>query len=276
MGNCRRGCKHVCKFLFATKAGLIITVVVTLTVLVAIIVPVAVIVTSDESEEDSGDSGGSSDDLTTTATTETTEISTTEEDPVDNFTMCEFTINEKVHRYDSECEGNEGDIVTHIDMYAAKREHEAFKIMIQVPETQDYLVSYTEFSFTDSEIVLYRATYEGVDDYTPDYIEEELELIQNNSNIPLTQAQNNVIWGVAKIPPDTEATKNISGQEKYTATVSIGEYDITLYLYVFDFEVPQEVHYFSQLNIGSNELDSDNDIAKWILLKHRFTNKSVS
>ena len=55
--------------------------------------------------------------------------------------------------------------------------------------------------------------------------------------------------------------------------------DIPITLRVFDFSIPSEIHYASQLNVSISDLiptGGDVDDAKTVLFEHRFTPKSVT
>lgn len=98
-----------------------------------------------------------------------------------------------------------------------------------------------------------------------------------SGSISLSDSQGAGIWLTVYVPEDAPA-----GEHSTTLTVTPSggsPVAIPVTLYVFDFSIPDEIHFASQLNIGVSDLIPDGgdvDDAKGLLFEHRFTPKSVT
>ena len=106
---------------------------------------------------------------------------------------------------------------------------------------------------------------------------EHLSVIGAADSVPVTDSQGSPIWLTVYVPKDAPAGEHTT---TLTLTPSGGTaVSIPITLTVFDFALPDEVHFASQLNISVSDLIPGNgsvDDAKTLLFEHRFTPKSVT
>jgi hypothetical protein len=84
------------------------------------------------------------------------------------------------------------------------------------------------------------------------------------------------VWVTVFVPRDASAGEHTT---QITVTPEGGAaLTIPLRLYVFDFDLPEEIHFHTQLNIDVSSLSSGRSVdeAKSLLFEHRFTPKSVT
>ncbi len=106
---------------------------------------------------------------------------------------------------------------------------------------------------------------------------ETLSPLSGGAAVTLDAAQPVPIWLTVYVPKDAppgdhETTLSLSGGAFGTVTVPVR-------LYVFDFELPDETHFATQLNVDVASLipeGGDTDDAKDLLWEHRLTPKSVT
>ncbi|MCA9714647.1 MAG: hypothetical protein KC468_08180, partial [Myxococcales bacterium] len=106
---------------------------------------------------------------------------------------------------------------------------------------------------------------------------EGLSPLPSGGAVALSDAQPVAIWLTVYVPPDAPA-----GEHETTLSLSgagIGAVDVPVRLYVFDFDLPAETHFATQLNVDIASLipgGGDTDDAKDLLWEHRLTPKSVT
>ena len=106
---------------------------------------------------------------------------------------------------------------------------------------------------------------------------EYLDPISASDAVSLSDAQGAGVWLTVYVPEDAPAGEHTT---TLTVTPSGGAaVSIPVTLYVFDFSIPEQVHFASQLNVSVSSLIPDGgsvDDAKNLLFEHRFTPKSVT
>ena len=239
--------------------GVIILLV--LIIVVSISLPLALRENSDS------DSDSETATTTTTATTAIDKTCNTTYTPCKdpNLSLCVIPLPEKI-TLGMRCP-EVGMCPDKLCIYAARGEFEAFKLLVNGGGSS-YLLGYTDIYSAHGTLDIFRADFEG-----DVGVEEGLYQIYNQTHIIVNQTTS--LWGIAKINYGVESTK--SQGERYTGQLIIGEEAIGIQLYVYDFELPREIHYFSQLNIKVKDLDPENTtMAHWNILKNRMTPKSCT
>ena len=106
---------------------------------------------------------------------------------------------------------------------------------------------------------------------------EELSPLSSGATVTLNEDQPEVIWLTVRVPDDTPA-----GEHHTTLQLQSddhGAVDIPITLYVFDFDLPTQTHFSTQLNIDVSSLipaGGATEDAKDLLFEHRMTPKSVT
>ncbi len=105
---------------------------------------------------------------------------------------------------------------------------------------------------------------------------ETLTPVTSGAQVTLRQDRGIPIWLTVFVPPGAPA-----GDHSTTITVSGAGQDITVpvSLYVFDFDLPPQASFATQLNVSVADLVPEGgtvDDAKTMLFEHRFTPKSVT
>ena len=106
---------------------------------------------------------------------------------------------------------------------------------------------------------------------------EQLAPIASGDSVELTTSAGTPVWLTVYVPPDAPA-----GDHEGTLTVARAgdaSVDVPVALHVYDFALPEEIHFATQLNISVGDLvpaDGTVDDAKTLLFEHRMTPKSVT
>eukprot|EP01059_Diplonema_ambulator_P002025 TRINITY_DN11662_c0_g2_i3.p1 TRINITY_DN11662_c0_g2~~TRINITY_DN11662_c0_g2_i3.p1 ORF type:complete len:651 (+),score=211.55 TRINITY_DN11662_c0_g2_i3:34-1953(+) len=85
-----------------------------------------------------------------------------------------------------------------------------------------------------------------------------------------------VLWITVYVPWSTTLVGDLKGQGKLRLTPpgSGTPFEIPIDLYVFNFQLPADLHYVNHMTLSlTGDVDSDEDIAKQILFDHRMTPK---
>ncbi len=155
-----------------------------------------------------------------------------------------------------------------IAMAAARSEREAAQLIIG-PGAGQVTVTVAPFAgLTGARVDVMEATF------TSGWAEGLVPRAAADS-IALDGARPTVIWFMVTVPADAAP-----GAHETTVTLggAGGDAVIPLRLTVFDFDLPREIHFRTQLNINVSSLVADGDVdsAKTMLFEHRFTPKSVT
>ena len=106
---------------------------------------------------------------------------------------------------------------------------------------------------------------------------ETLTPITSGDSLDLSLSAGTALWLTVYVPAEAPA-----GDHEGTLRLTFGDQapiDVPVHLYVFDFDLPQEIHFATQLNVSVADLvppDGDVDDAKAMLFEHRMTPKSVT
>ncbi|MCP4676303.1 MAG: hypothetical protein GY854_12485 [Deltaproteobacteria bacterium] len=157
-----------------------------------------------------------------------------------------------------------------ISISAARNEYEPFQILLG-PSAGEVSVSMELFSDLGQGHSVKMAEVGFEEGWS-----EQLTPIAQGGVISLTSSHSTPVWITVYIPEGAPA-----GSHHGNITVQNGDTQISIpvELYVFDFAIPSEIHYASQLNLGISELvppGGNVDDAKDMLFAHRFTPKSVT
>lgn len=150
---------------------------------------------------------------------------------------------------------------------AAANEYEPFQLVLN--GTGSVSVTFEGFTgISDSKALLYKAGFSGS-------MAESLTTISSGDEVNLTASSPTVLWFDNYIPSGASAGD-------YSATVvltsSSETVEIPVSLTVFDFELPEEIHYKSHMTVGMSSLKLDGDsgdceATKTNLYSHRFVVK---
>ena len=106
---------------------------------------------------------------------------------------------------------------------------------------------------------------------------EFLDPLSDSDAVSLSGDQGAGVWLTVYVPPSAPAGEHTT---TLTVTPSGGSaVEIPVTLYVFDFSIPEEVHFATQMNVSVSGLIPDGGSeqdAKDLLFEHRFTPKSVT
>jgi hypothetical protein len=159
---------------------------------------------------------------------------------------------------------------TGLSMSAARNEVEPVQLVVG-PSGGAVSVSVDEFPLlgADQRINLSMAEYR-------DGWAEGLAPLEPGEEVTLSNAHGTPIWVTVYVPRSAPA-----GEHETTIHVDTGSsvIEVPLRLYVFDFELPAETHFSTQLNVSISALIPEGgtvDDAKSMLFSHRLTPKSVT
>jgi hypothetical protein len=104
---------------------------------------------------------------------------------------------------------------------------------------------------------------------------ENLAPLASGGSVTLDAGQGVPLWITVHVPRSAPA-----GEHKTTLTLTSGSetVDVPITLYVFDFELPEPIHFATQLNVSIAQLagSGPEEAAKTLLFEHRMTPKSVT
>ncbi len=170
----------------------------------------------------------------------------------------------------------------HITLYAAANEFEPFQVVLWSASGGSCSVSPPDFGAGET-VTLHSVEYVSVT--TPSdsggstglWPDPLLPLAEGEA-LTLAAGENTPLWITVRIPEAT-APGDYSGT--LGVTVSGASYQIPVTLHVFDFALPREIHFDSQMNYshealgGGNSLDRVEEI-KTFFFEHRLTPVSVA
>ena len=153
-------------------------------------------------------------------------------------------------------------------MSAARNEHEPLQLLIG-PGSGSVSIEVAPFDDlgTKQRVGLTRVRYEGG---WAEYLDPL------DGEISVTDAQPQPVWLSVYVPDDAPAGDHVT---TITITPTGGSaITIPVRLRVFDFALPKEIHFATQLNVSVQSLlgDGSVDEAKTLLFEHRMTPKSVT
>ena len=157
-----------------------------------------------------------------------------------------------------------------LNMSAARNEFEPVQLILgPVSGKAAVTVDLFENLGNGQRITLAVAGYEqGISEYLNPTLQGATISLSSDSSVP--------VWITVYVPKDAPAGKHITTAHITKEGTTV---DVPITLTVFDFNIPDEIHFASQLNINISNLipegGSMND-AKNILFEHRFTPKSVT
>lgn len=107
-------------------------------------------------------------------------------------------------------------------------------------------------------------------------VEETLTPLAPSDAVDAAEDRGTPIWITVQVPRDASAGEH---ETQVTVTPEGGSaITFPLRVYVFDFDLPEEIHFATQLNIDVGSLASSRSVddTKTLLYEHRFTPKSVT
>eukprot|EP01156_Anaeramoeba_ignava_P020521 Anaeramoba_ignava/c16137_g1_i1.p1 GENE.c16137_g1_i1~~c16137_g1_i1.p1 ORF type:complete len:658 (+),score=155.99 c16137_g1_i1:2369-4342(+) len=148
-----------------------------------------------------------------------------------------------------------------ISFFAAKNEYEHFKLIIG-PGSGTYALSVQNFTSlgTDQKVQIRVASFDQTTGF-----EDTLTPVNSGETITLNPSLCTPIWITVYVP------KTATGKQTYYSTFSIGSTNLQMQLYVYDFSIPEDFHFRTQVNIG---VGSDAQMTE--LHDYRFTPKSAT
>eukprot|EP01079_Euglenida_sp_SAG-EU17-18_P002388 gene2388-509_t len=171
----------------------------------------------------------------------------------------------KVGRTESAPTGTNSELM----LSAARHEFEPVQVVI-APNTGSMTPILTVPTWPGARADMAVATfYDGTTD--------GLDPLASGSPVPLSSTDNTVLWLTFYIPDDASVPRGA-----YTHLLTLdgrpgGAINIPISMYVFDFTLPQDIHYKTHMNVGGISglsPNNDEDEAKDILHDHRWTAKA--
>ncbi len=104
---------------------------------------------------------------------------------------------------------------------------------------------------------------------------EHLTPLASGGTVDMASGRGTPVWITLQVPVDAPAGAH---ETTLRLTRSGTTVDVPVSLYVFDFEIPAEVGFASQMNVSVSDLVGGGSVddAKTLLIEHRFTPKSVT
>ncbi|MBN2803148.1 MAG: hypothetical protein JXR91_08640 [Deltaproteobacteria bacterium] len=212
-------------------------------------------------DKDSG-SNGSTD--TVPAVVESGEFTYTLSESTDGLTLWTTPVTNKLTTGSRPPESRSSGLT----LSAARNEFEPVQLVIG-PQKGDVTVSMDGFdNLVGQKIELAVAQYE-------DGWVEGLSSFNSGDTVSLNSNYGVPVWLTVYVPKDATPGEHVG---EIVVTDSKGSVTVPVSLYVFDFDLPDEIHFATQLNISISSLmggGSEEDV-KTMLFEHRMTPKSVT
>lgn len=151
---------------------------------------------------------------------------------------------------------------------AARNEFESIQLVVG-PHSGEITIATTGFENLANQRVQL-----AVAEYQHGWV-ENLRPVASGTTFSLSEGHGVPIWLTVYIPKD--AAPGVHPGELLISTNS-SKVAVPIELYVFDFALPDEIHFATQLNVSISSLmgNSDEDAVKTMLFEHRMTPKSVT